>query len=190
MFSQTLNYELLAGITVDDTVDSSQQWVLAAMQNYGQDLINMLWRILSNEQDVCDVYQSTFLRLAHFQGGEKPEYIKAYVFKTASNTAISMLRTRISERKRITNSNQTQKIAESPENELNQKQLIETMQYYITKLPEHLQNVLTLRDLGELSYKQIARILGISAGTARVYRSKAIALLGAWMSKNNENSNL
>jgi DNA-directed RNA polymerase specialized sigma24 family protein len=25
----------------------------------------MLWRILGNEQDVCDAYQDTFLKLAH-----------------------------------------------------------------------------------------------------------------------------
>ncbi len=186
MFGRTLNLELLAGIDVHDSVDQSQQWVLKAMHTYGQDLVNMLWRILGNEQDVCDVYQSVFLRLAHFQGGEKPDHVKAYVFRTASNTAISMLRTRIAERRRIAKSTPAEQFMESPEHEIDQKQLIETMRDYIAELPEHLREVLTLRDLGEMSYGQIARTLGITPGTARVYRCKAIALLGVWMSKDHE----
>jgi RNA polymerase sigma factor (sigma-70 family) len=186
MFGRTLNLELLTGMDVHDSVDQSQRWVLKAMHAYGQDLVNMLWRMLGSEQDVCDVYQSTFLRLAHFQGGEKPDHVKAYVFRTASNTAISMLRTRIAERRRISKSTPAEKLMDSPEHEIDQKQLIETMRAYIAELPEHLREVLTLRDLGEMSYGQIARTLGITSGTARVYRCKAIALLGVWMSKDNE----
>jgi DNA-directed RNA polymerase specialized sigma24 family protein len=43
-----------------------------------------------------------------------------------------------------------------------------------------------LRDLAELSYAQIGRILGISPATARVYRCKAIQLLAVWMGKREE----
>jgi DNA-directed RNA polymerase specialized sigma24 family protein len=44
--------------------------------------------------------------------------------------------------------------------------------------------VVMLRDFGELSYSEVARVLGVSAGTARVYRCKAVQLLAMWM--NNE----
>jgi DNA-directed RNA polymerase specialized sigma24 family protein len=40
-----------------------------------------------------------------------------------------------------------------------------------------------LRDFGELSYVEVARILGVSVGTARVYRCKAVQLLATWMNK-------
>ena len=152
----------------------------------------MLWRILGNEQDVCDAYQDTFLQLAHYQGRQKPEHIKAYIFRAASNTAVSMLRRKMAE-KRLCRT-----IAEKPDarlylakqpqnayplNQLDSKHLQETLRYCITRLPEHLRNVLTLRDLAELSYAQVGRILGISEGTARVYRYKAIQLLAVWMNK-------
>ena len=185
MFGQALRYDLLGGADLCAAVEEEQVWVLSAMRSCGQELITLLWRILGNEQDVCDVYQSTFLRLAHFQGGHKPERVKAYVYRTATNTAISMLRSRASEHRRISDAPQQDRVAASPEQEISQKQLIAAMRSYIAQLPEHLRNVVTLRDLAELSYGQISKILGITAGTARVYRCKAIALLGVWMSTEN-----
>jgi RNA polymerase sigma-70 factor (ECF subfamily) len=61
--------------------------------------------------------------------------------------------------------------------------LAESLRRHIAELPDHLRSVVTLRDLGELPYREVARIMGISAGTARVYRCKAVQLLAAWMCK-------
>ena len=58
------------------SVEKSQQWVLSAMQKRGPALISMLWRILGNEQDVCDAYQQTFLQLAHYPEMKKPDNIQ------------------------------------------------------------------------------------------------------------------
>ena len=56
----------------------------------------------------------------------------------------------------------------------------------ITKLPEPLQDVVTLHDLAELPYAQVAKILGMTEGSARVYRHRAIQLLAVWMNKKEE----
>jgi DNA-directed RNA polymerase specialized sigma24 family protein len=69
-------------------------------------------------------------------------------------------------------------------NELNVHSLVEELRYYIAKLPNHFREVIMLRDMAELSYAQVGRILGISAGTARVYRCKAVQLLAVWMGTN------
>ena len=186
MFGKTVNYELIWDFTVSAAVDERQQWILSAMQSHGQELVTMLWRILGNEQDVCDAYQNTFLQLAHYKGGQKPEHIKAYIFRVAGNTAVSMLRHRIVEKKRLSTAIVTRKTAISPAKELDSKYLQETLRCYIAQLPEHLRNVIMLRDLAELSYAQIGRILDISTATARVYRCKAIQLLAVWMGKERE----
>jgi RNA polymerase sigma factor (sigma-70 family) len=149
----------------------------------------MLWRILGNEQDVCDAYQDTFLKLSHYKGGQKPKHIKAYIFRTASNTAVSILRHRIAEEKRVSTTVVTKKDASSPASDLDSKYLEETLRYCIAQLPEHLRNVITLRDLAELSYAQISRILGISAATAKVYRCKAMQVLAIWMRKERQRGN-
>ncbi len=98
MSNKTATCGLVLDFAIPQSLSETQRWVLSTMQTHGQDLITMLWRILGNEQDVCDAYQDTFLKLAHYQGGQKPEHIKAYVFRSANNIAISILRHKITER--------------------------------------------------------------------------------------------
>jgi len=164
-------------------VDSSQQWVLTAMQKYGPELVTMLWRVLGNEQDVCDAYQTTFLHLAHIEGGRKPRWIKAYLLRTASNTAISMLRQRNAERKSLSNLAPADEDGPVTEIDFDAGRLAESLRSHIAQLPGHLRNVIMLRDFGELSYSEVARIMGISTGTARVYRCKAVQMLAMWVTE-------
>jgi RNA polymerase sigma factor (sigma-70 family) len=183
MLSRAISYRSVWDFAAPDSVAESQRWILSTMQKYGQELLTMLWRILGNEQDVCDAYQDTFLQLAHHEGGQKPKNVKAYVFRVANNVAVSMLRHRIAERNKLPMSVIRRKATNSPLKELDSKYLQKILRECIAQLPEHLRNVITLRDLAEMSYAQIGRILGISAATARVYRCKAVQLLALWMSK-------
>lgn len=168
---------------IPKSLSGTQRWVLSAMQSHGQELVTMLWRILGNEQDVCDAYQDTFLKLAHYEGGQKPEHVKAYIFRSASNVAISMLRHRIIERKNLSEVETAKNDIKPPANELDSKRLRESLRCSIARLPEHLKSVVTLHDLAELSYTQVGKTLGITTETARVYRCKAIQLLAVWMNE-------
>jgi RNA polymerase sigma factor (sigma-70 family) len=183
MFGKAVSYGLLWDAALCESVAESQKWILSTMQKHGLELVTVLWRILGNEQDVCDAYQDTFLQLAHFEGGQKPDHVKAYIFRVASNIAISMLRRRVSEKGRLAGPVGPVQAMNSPAKELDSKYLQEVLRRYIAQLPEHLRNVVTLRDLGEMSYAQVGRILGISSATARVYRCKAVQLLAVWMSE-------
>ncbi len=177
----------IAGLTWDftipKTISKSQKWVLSAMHKHGPELVTLLWRILGNEQDVCDAYQDTFLNLAHCESGVKPECVKAYLFRTATNAAITLLRRRIIERKNLFRDSIVKRNTKSPSSELDSKFLQERLRDSISRLPEHLRIVITLRDFGELSYAQVAKVLGITSATARVYRCKAIQLLSVLMNK-------
>ncbi len=182
MFDRAVSHDLLWDSAAFRAVQESQRWVLAAMHKHGHELVTMLWRILGNEQDVCDAYQTTFLRLAHLEGG-RPRWIKAYLFRTASNTAITMLRQRLMERKTLSNMTQAAEGSETVETDFDAGQLAENLRCHIAQLPEHLRSVIMLRDFGELSYAEVARTMGITSGTARVYRCKAVQLLATWMNK-------
>ena len=166
------------------SVQRSQRWILTAMQNHGPALVSMLWRILGSEQDVCDAYQDTFLQLAHLQDHAKPNNVRAYLFKTASNVAISMLRR---ERLKLKHQNEFSKNYKTPECDpagyLDTMNLQQQLRDAIAQLPDYLGDVVVLRDLAEMPYNQVAKMLGITATAARVYRHKAVKLLAVWMSE-------
>lgn len=181
MLSQTVSRELLAEGLLCPAAEAGHQWVLAALQSHGQALLTMLWRMLGNDQDVCDAYQNTFLHLAHTQAGQRPRNVRAYVFRTAANIAISLMRSRAAERRTVAAATSVHQVTRCPHQELDQEDLMESLRFHMTRLPDHLRQVVILRDLADLSYGEIGRIVGISAASARVYRCKAIQLLAVWM---------
>lgn len=182
---QTLKFDWLADLETCQSVSTEQQWILSTMSRYGHELVNLLWRILGNEQDVCDAYQTTFLQLANLSDHQRPRQLKAYVFRSASNVAISMLRSRAAEQRRA--QAWSSRVSNSqPELELDQRELVDQLRYYLGQLPEHLREVVVLRDLAELPYRRIAKILNITAGSARVYRCKGMQLLAIWMTEAQE----
>jgi len=182
MFSKAVSYEVLWHSAAYQAVDASQRWIVVAMQQYGHELVTMLWRILGNEQDVCDAYQTIFLRLAYLEDSRRPQWVKAYLFRTASNVAITVLRERQVEKKTLSAMSRMDE-PQVVERDFDARHLAESLRRHVAQLPEHLRNVITLRDFGGLSYSEVARILGISSGTARVYRCKAVQLLALWMNK-------
>lgn len=178
-------YQLPWNFAFADSVEQSQRWILRAMSSHGPAMVTMLWRILGNEQDVCDAYQQTFLNLAHNNLIKKPNNVKAYLFRTASNIAISMIRQQRYQKKSKEVIAST--LAETDDRDytvdLDSRLMQERLREAISQLPDYLKEVVVLRDLGELPYNQIAKIMGVSASSARAYRSKAITLLASWMSR-------
>ena len=171
-----------------DSVQDSQKWILSAMSTHGQGLVTMLWRILGNEQDVCDAYQQTFLRLAHNEFQCKPKNIQAYLYRTATNVAITTIRNHKLRQRCFEMLAENASSADTIDyaQDLDAKDVQEKLRCAVSQLPEYLRNVVTLHDLGELSYAEVAKILDISTGTARVYRARAIAMLAHIMGKKNE----
>ena len=75
-----------------------------------------------------------------------------------------------------------QSAEKSPESELEQKSDARTMQELVAALPETFREVILLREVQDLSYRQIAEIVGTPIGTvmSRLSRGRAI-LREAWL---------
>ena len=166
------------------SLPAQQQWVLALMDQHGARLVQMLWRILGSEQDVLDAYQECFCRLLQLPAGQQLSNRRAYLFSLAANLAVDMLRRRrtaTTHRDDYARSRHGRPGDPSPPVQCDQRELVQSMRENITRLPRPWQQVLLLHDLAELKYHQIASQLGISVGTARVYRCKAIRALARLM---------
>lgn len=188
MSTKTAITQLWWDLAGAECTDKSRQWVLSAMQKHGRALVTLLWRILGNEQDVCDAYQQTFLQLAHYKFDAKPDNVHAYLFRTAANIAISMIRRASIQRRSfdILCQKNTGPHTVDYAGELDAKQMQKELRTAISTLPDYLRNVVVLRDLAEMPYTQVANVLGISQSTARVYRYKEVTLLSAKLTANKQ----
>lgn len=164
-------------------VRSHQAWVLEVMREDGPGVVRLLWRMLGREPDVLDAYQDCFCRLMAVadREGERPS--RAYVYRTAMNIALDARRRR---KVRADHLGQVSAHCEATAGESNpfrngggsaDPDLVSALREAIESLPERLREVIVLRDLAELSYRDVAALLGLTEGTARVYRREAVVLL-------------
>ncbi|MBM4102823.1 MAG: RNA polymerase sigma factor [Planctomycetes bacterium] len=180
--SLTLDFGL-AGVVVE----KSQMWILAAMKDYGPAMVHLLWRILGNDDDVCDAYQETFLRIAHLPDLQKPDNVRAYLYRTATNIALSILRGKQIRSRALSHlvRERSMEGRAAVEMELDVQLLCGQLRDAVVRLPEYLSDVIILHDLGELSYPEVAKIIGIRTATVRVYRHRAMTLLASWLRRDN-----
>lgn len=164
-----------------------QTWVLRLMREHSPGVVRTLWRMLGNEHDVLDVYQDTICRLTQLGAGYSIRQRKAYFYRMAINRAVELVRKRrchMARREMLVRNERTRRQAsdEAPFGDpLEHVELVQQLRAAIAGLPPHLRDVIALHDLAGLNYRQVAGILNITAGTAKVYRHHAVVRLSKAM---------
>lgn len=159
---------------------ASEQWILALLQRHGPGVVNALWRMLGREDDVLDVYQTVVCKLAERGPGRIGRNRAAYFYRSAINSAISLIRQRQRDRQRTVRlARRRQEMHSGGDQAVNLDHLhvVEQMRAAILELPGYLRDVIVLHDLVGLPYSQVAKIMGITCGSARVYRRHAVVRL-------------
>jgi RNA polymerase sigma factor (sigma-70 family) len=159
-------------------------WILKLMQKEGQGILRMLWRLLGQEAEVMDAFQDCFCKVATTVQEGNLRSAKAYVYRTAANIAIEMLRKRKCRQAHwpaVAAAKAAQSTRAGEPSALGDRH--ENLRGAIEELPSHLRNVIVLRDLGNKSYKEVGQILGIDPATARVYRRHAVVKLSELLGK-------
>jgi len=177
------------GAASADTADGVHRPLLRLMRTNGAAIVRMLWRILGREQDVLDAYQDCFCKLAARAGRFDPANARAYVFRTATNIAIEMIRMRRrheAHRPAVAAHRGQHDTVENSEADDAPADRSGDLRQAIARLPAHLRNVIVLRDLSRLAYDEVARVLGIEPTTARVYRRHAVVKLAEMLDAGEE----
>src|SRR5260370_19083162 len=127
------------------------------------DAYNLARWLVQDEQDARDMVQDAYLRAFRFFGGVRGETSKAWLLRIVRNVCYDHLRKRQvhssdAELENIPDHN-------SPQTKLQAKSDIAAVRSAFANLPEDFRTVLVLRDMEELSYREISEITQVPIGT-------------------------
>jgi len=152
-------------------------------------LTNYLFRMLNDYEEAVDLAQETFVRVYFAIERYHTDYaFSTYIYRIATNLAISEIRKK--RRRKLlsltsffqSEEGETQEFHPTDEKALPDENLIEnernkTIEKAIATLPDKYRAPIILREIQELSYEEIAQILGLGLGTTKSRISRARALL-------------
>ncbi|GHT83779.1 RNA polymerase subunit sigma-24 [Spirochaetia bacterium] len=147
----------------------------------------MVYRITGNEEAAEDLCQDAFFRLYEKKMAfPNPEEAKYWLIRVATNASLNYAKRKGRERKAYQKAfREHVRSPETGESELLKKETREEVQEALKKLPKNLRTVLILREYGELNYKKIGQVLGISEGNVKVRVFRARERLAVLLRKDN-----
>ena len=140
------------------------EWIRSAMDQHQGRLIRFAARITGDLESARDVVQDTFLRLCREKPSDVADHLAAWLFRVCRNRALDV---RKKERSLTPLAQRDERRTEGRENPHGVLELDEATRLVLAALdglPPTQQEVLRLRFLEELSYKEIASITGHSIG--------------------------
>lgn len=144
------------------------RWFAEQVQPHEADLRAFLRRQFPTVHDTDDLVQEAYMRLLRVRNSGRIVEPRAYLFMTARNLACDLFRRQrtvsiedLEENQRMTVVEEKPNAAESA----SQSQEVELLIEAIHALPPRCREILTLRKLHGLSYREIAARLGIAEAT-------------------------
>lgn len=171
---------IIARVLAGDT----EAFEALVLENQKQ-VYNLALRMTGSEEDANDIAQEAFIRafrsLASFRGDSK---FSVWLYRLTSNICLDFLRSR--RRKKTVSMSwfaaDDDEPAEleipderfSPHTELERRELRSAIQRALARLPDDMREVLLLREVGGLSYDEIAVSLSLEEGTvkSRIFRAR------------------
>ena len=157
------------------------------MSKYQRRLIRLISRFVKDEHEVNDVAQEAMIRayraLPNFRGHSA---FYTWLYRIAINTAKNFLVTSgklpfvIAETANEDGDilDLSDQIADyhTPEAEMINREILQTVELTISHLPEDLRKAITLREMEGLSYEEIAKIMDCPIGTvrSRIFRAREV----------------
>ncbi len=153
------------------------RWFSEEVKPYEPALRAYLQKRFPTLPDHDDLVQETYTRLLRAKDDGRLAYTKTFLFIVARNLALDMFR-----RRRTTIVEPIEELAALPTLDeqrdacetIEHRQRLEVLIEAVASLPERCRQVMMLRHLDGLAYKEIAERLGISRETVKVHMVKGV----------------
>jgi len=139
-------------------------------------LFKIAFRIAGTEEAAEDLCHDALIKMTE-KDMQFPSIndAKYWLIRVVKNASLNYAKRKGRERRAYERAlKEDHRVVDSGETELLKGDTIERVQAALAKLPENLRTVLQLKEYGELNYKEIGRVLGITEGNVkvRVFRAR------------------
>ena len=166
-----IDFELIKAIQNGDMVAFN-----GMVERYKDRLMNVIGRMLSSTEEAEDIVQETFIRVyQHRQSFNFQHCFSTWIYTIALNLARNELRKR-KKFKFLDIHDMAGSEAEFAVDPKLPSRLPQVLEAATKALPEKYRTAFLLRDVQEMSYDEVAKILGVPLGTvkSRVNRARMI----------------
>ena len=148
-------------------------------------LFKISWRIVNDEEVAEDLAHDSLIK-ANEKNLVFPSLddAKFWLIRVVKNASLNYVKKKERERKAYEKVlYEDHRIIDSGETEVLKSESVKKTQEALDKLPPKLKEVLVLREYGELNYKEIGKVLGITEGNVKIRifraREQLLKILGA-----------
>lgn len=150
------------------------------VRRYETFVFRIAFDVLRAEDDAADAAQDAFLKLWRGASGWRGECeVKTWIYRIAKTSALDRARSRASRTTvPLEDVTDTADASPTPDEELERRERVRAVREAIAELPEAYREVIVMRELHGMSYREIAEAAGIDMGTVKSRISRARAELG------------
>ncbi len=170
---------------VEQCLDGDPEAFALLVDRYRTRVFSVLLRMVGNWEDAQDLAQEAFVRayngLHTFDGSQR---FAPWLFRVATNHCISALRRKrlptvplVTEEDGEAREIQLPDLSGDPETVLLRRERSREIEDAVLALPERYRAAVLLYHMEEMSYEEIAQVLGVPLNTVRTYLHRARAQL-------------